>query len=68
MADVIPFVQRRRFQAAPGAGEATGQILFFTGIRYERQPEPAVPSSEKPVRRHKRVGTGTRVARNRRPG
>ncbi|WP_332692164.1 hypothetical protein [Bosea sp. (in: a-proteobacteria)] len=67
MADVIPFAPRRRFArtavAAADAGPA--QILFFTGVRYERQPEPP---AAKPQRRPRSSDGGTREARRRRPG
>lgn len=41
MADVIPLApRRRRRKAAEGSLPAHGaEILFFTGVRYERQPE-----------------------------
>ena len=49
MADVIPFAPRRRFAGQPPLAEGPlGQILFLTGVRYERQPETA---AVKPPRR-----------------
>lgn len=41
-AAVVPFpgTSDRRARAAPEAGEPRGEILLFTGVRYERQPEP----------------------------
>jgi hypothetical protein len=40
---IIPFPDPpfRVRPAVVGACEPRGQILFFTGIRYERQPEPS---------------------------
>ena len=66
MADVIPFAPRRRFaNLAPLAEGPFGQILFFTGVRYERQPEPV---ASKPPRRPRPAGRGERETRRRRPG
>lgn len=66
MADVIPFAPRRRFaRTAAAADAAPAQILFFTGVRYERQPES--PAAE-PQRRPRPAGNGEREARRRRPG
>lgn len=47
MADVIPLAPLRRPRKAPGEAlpGASAQILFFTGVRYER------PSEEAPARR-----------------
>lgn len=68
MADVIPFAPRRRARQVP-AGEPKGQILFFTGIRYERAAEqPPEPDSHKPARRSRRVGSVARQAKRRQPG
>lgn len=40
MADVILFSPRRqRLSARPADGEASGQIVFFTGVRYQRMTE-----------------------------
>lgn len=65
MADVIPFAPRRRFASQAPLGEGPfGQILFFTGVRYERQHEPAA----KPPRRPRPTGRGERETRRRRPG
>lgn len=66
MADVIPFAPRRRSssQSLAVAGPF-GQILFFTGVRYERQIEPA---ASKPPRRPRPAGRGERETRRRRPG
>ena len=66
MADVIPFAPRRR-SAGQGTAAAGpfGQILFFTGVRYERQHEPA---TSKPPRRPRPAGRGERENRRRRPG
>ncbi|RXT52967.1 hypothetical protein B6S44_19710 [Bosea sp. Tri-44] len=66
MADVIPFAPRRRSASqSPAALGPSGQILFFTGVRYERQPEPA---ASKPPRRPRPAGRGERETRRRRPG
>ena len=66
MADVIPFAPRRRFAGQPPLVEGPlGQILFFTGVRYERQPETA---AVKPPRRPRPAGRGERETRRRRPG
>jgi hypothetical protein len=38
---VIPFPRAgHRARAAAGNGGAPGEILLFTGVRYERLPEP----------------------------
>lgn len=66
MADVIPFAPRRRFTSQPPPAEGPfGEILFFTGVRYERPHEPA---AGKPPRRPPPVGRGERETRRRRPG
>ena len=44
MADVIPLAPHRRSQppkVLAASRQGTGTILFFTGVRYERQDEPA---------------------------
>lgn len=56
MAVVIPLAPLRRAQ--PSAASAATRpepatILFFTGVRYERQAEPAAP--EPSVRRRQRL-------------
>mgnify|MGYP001578953973 CR=1 FL=1 len=66
MADVIPFAPRRRFTSQPPLAEGPlGEILFFTGVRYERPHEPA---AGKPPRRPPPAGRGERETRRRRPG
>ena len=42
MQTVIPFPEKalRPLRPPPRADERPGEILLFTGIRYERQPEP----------------------------
>lgn len=65
MADVIPFAPRRRFARTAAADAAPAQILFFTGVRYERQPEPP---AAKPQRRPRSSDGRPREARRRRPG
>ena len=68
MAVVIPLAPHRRSQPSE-ASAATRQepaaILFFTGVRYERQaqaatPEPAAP--EPAVRRQRRAIAATPAA------
>jgi hypothetical protein len=53
MADILSFknAQRRPSSARPlDAGEASSaEILFFTGVRYERQDMDAVKTPRKPV-------------------
>lgn len=42
MAVVIPLAPARRSRRTPANEQgAAAQILFFTGVRYERMPEPA---------------------------
>ncbi|KRE17927.1 hypothetical protein ASE63_01670 [Bosea sp. Root381] len=56
MAVVIPLAPRLRAQAseAPAAPrQEPAMILFFTGVRYEREPEPAAP--EPTGRRRRRI-------------
>lgn len=66
MAHVIPFAPRRRANSHPPAATGPfGQILFFTGVRYERQLEPA---AAKPPRRPRPASRGERETRRRRPG
>ena len=65
MADVIPFAPRRRYVRTAAADAAPAQILFFTGVRYERQPEPPAAKRQ---RRPRPAGSSTREARRRRPG
>lgn len=66
MAHVIPFAPRRRASSqAPAATGPLGQILFFTGVRYERQLDQA---AAKPPRRPRPAGRGERETRRRRPG
>lgn len=51
MAIVIPFAPQRR----PRQGSAcslpprTAEILFFTGVRYERAPEARPPAAKPPA-------------------
>jgi hypothetical protein len=66
MADVIPFAPRRRASSQGGAASGPlGQILFFTGVRYEREREQ--PAAE-PARRPRPASRGERETRRRRPG
>lgn len=48
---VIPFAPRRRpvERASPERAQQAADILFFTGVRYERQPDPS--PATKPTRR-----------------
>lgn len=58
MADVIPFAPRRRSASqGPAAVGPSGQILFFTGVRYERQVDP-VPVEALRRRRRRSVARG----------
>lgn len=53
-AQVVPFVRTgaRRSRREAIAPERRGQILLFTGVRYERMPEATVqPGSVTPRRR-----------------
>ncbi len=59
MTIVIPFaptraaLRRRAVQEGPDSA-ATGEgaaILFFTGVRYERQPQTALPDEPAPRKR-----------------
>jgi hypothetical protein len=68
MAVVIPLAPHRRAQPseAPAASrQEPATILFFTGIRYERQdePEPAEPA----VRSRTRASTPPPASRPKRP-
>ncbi len=51
MTIVIPFaptsatLRRKSAQAESGAPRESAAILFFTGVRYERQPEPAIDAA-----------------------
>lgn len=64
MADVIPLAPRRRFRrAAEGSISAQdAEILFFTGVRYERQPEPAQRRSAPAERRAQPKPAGAKPA------
>jgi hypothetical protein len=60
MAIVIPLAPLLRPQPSP-SGEASSQvaeILFFTGVRFERPVDPA--PSERPARRKRASGTATK--------
>lgn len=58
MATVIPFshtASRRSRRDEPAAEQARGQILFFTGVRYERMSEGATETAREDAalqRRH----------------
>lgn len=69
MAVVIPLAPRRRAQPAeasalPRTEPAT--ILFFTGVRYERQGDPGVVA-EAPSPRRPRVQPPSATSRPKRP-
>ncbi|MCO5092426.1 hypothetical protein [Bosea sp. (in: a-proteobacteria)] len=51
MAVVIPFAPQRRSRPSPGGSSPprTAEILFFTGVRYERAPEARPPASKPPA-------------------
>jgi hypothetical protein len=55
MTIVIPFAPTRatlRRRATSDAAAASGAaILFFTGVRYERQPQAALPEEPAPRKR-----------------
>jgi hypothetical protein len=68
MGDVIFFQQTRKVaqsdRTAPPAQDAT--ILFFTGVRYQRQPEPpAAPAEREAPPNGGMDGTGGRRRRRR---
>ena len=68
MAVVIPLAPHRRSQPseAPAASrQEPGTILFFTGVRYERQDEPA--PAEPTVPRRPRVLTSPPASGPKRP-
>jgi len=48
MAIVIPFAPQRRPQQASACSlpPQTAEILFFTGVRYERAPEARPPAAK----------------------
>ncbi len=48
MAVVIPFAPQRRPQQAQACSlpPQTAEILFFTGVRYERAPETRSPAAK----------------------
>ncbi len=48
MAIVIPFALKRRLQQASACPlpPQTAEILFFTGVRYERAPEARPPAGK----------------------
>lgn len=48
MAVVIPFAPQRRLQPASACSlpPRTADILFFTGVRYERAPEVRPPAAK----------------------
>ncbi|MGX1740928.1 hypothetical protein ACWIEX_05160 [Bosea sp. NPDC055353] len=48
MAIVIPFAPQRRPQQASACPlpQQTADILFFTGVRYERSPEARPPAAK----------------------
>lgn len=69
MADVIPLAPHRR-EPRPSEVPAASRpepatILFFTGVRYERQAEPA--SAEPTLRRRPRAATAPSATVTKRP-
>jgi hypothetical protein len=55
MGDVILFRQRKHPAPPRSNNERTGQILFFTGVRYQRMEAPDLrPTSEGGKRKRKR--------------
>jgi hypothetical protein len=63
MSVVIPFTPRPRAAMSAGAQVPDGevaQILFFTGVRYERQAEPAPGSA--PATRRRRSASARRAS------
>ncbi|AMJ59056.1 hypothetical protein [Bosea sp. PAMC 26642] len=63
MSDVIPLAPRLRAQDRPSPAVEPGRaaaILFFTGVRYERQPEtlPAAKRERAPRRVAKSASRG----------
>ena len=48
MAIVIPFAPQRRLQPVSDCSlpPRTAEILFFTGVRYERTPEARPPAAK----------------------
>jgi hypothetical protein len=62
MADVIPFALWRRYQPRTCAfPRESAEILFFTGVRYERPAEPAAPPITTP--RGRRPASGNAIGR-----
>ena len=61
-ADIIPFLRPAARPGAVAGGSADshpadtvrGTILLFTGVRYERLPDPAEPGLPAPERRCRR--------------
>ncbi|KMO25335.1 hypothetical protein VP06_32800 [Methylobacterium aquaticum] len=59
-ADIIPFPAARARSVAGGSAPlhsadlVRGRILLFTGVRYERLPDPAEPGLPAPERRCRR--------------
>lgn len=67
MSIVIPFAPRAKTAHLPAsAPSAPAQILFFTGVRYERQPEPA-PAETQARRRGRPPRTTVRATVARHP-
>ncbi len=57
MAVVIPFAPQRRPQPASTGSlpPQTAEILFFTGVRYERAPEARPPAAKASAGRPRKV-------------
>jgi len=55
MAEVITFPAERVRRASAPDGSKPAQILFFTGVRYERQDEAPQRQPSRAKRRRKRA-------------
>jgi hypothetical protein len=63
MGEVTPFRNKGRARARPAPPEGAAQILFFLGVRYQRETEGADGADDASARR--RSG-GTRARRKKR--
>lgn len=65
MAIVIPFAPQRRPQqvSACPLSPQTAEILFFTGVRYERAPETRPPGAKAPANARPRKVAARKSAR-----
>ena len=63
MSTILFFAPRPRAVQAQALPNAPAQILFFTGVRYERQPEPLhVEMLPRPRRRSARAAARATIA------